>query len=124
MNAGKLLILKDLLPLVTSPQPATNLDDLAQALEPSDTNLLLFKAAGRSEPEPGAKRLAFVGILPPDVAAHVSMHLDEPAYSIYATLKAFSMKYVKVIMGLAAARRAGRRTWSRHDSIPRQRRAM
>ena len=59
INEDKILILKDLLPAVTNPRPATSLDDLTVALEAWDTNLRLFSAAGGTVPSADQKRLSF-----------------------------------------------------------------
>ena len=78
INEEQFLILKDLLPAVTNPRPATSIDDLATALESWDTNLRLFHAAGSSPLSSDRKHLAFVCVLPPDVSAHVTMHMEFP----------------------------------------------
>ena len=52
----------------------------ASALEDWETNLRLFTTAGWVAPTGDAERLAFVKLLPPDVAAHVMLHMDMPAY--------------------------------------------
>ena len=108
INEDKILILKDLLPAVTNPRPATSLDDLSTALEAWDTNLRLFSAAGGVPPSSEQKRLSFVAMLPPDVSAHVTMHLELPQYATYGALKAFALKYVKVMQGISAARKRTR----------------
>ena len=64
INEDKILILKDLLPAVTNPRPATSLDDLSTALEAWDTNLRLFSAAGGVPPSSEQKRLSFVAMSP------------------------------------------------------------
>jgi hypothetical protein len=108
INEDKILILKDLLPAVTNPRPATSLDELSVALEAWDTNLRLFSAAGGALPGPDQKRLSFIAMMPPDVSAHVSMHMELPQYATYSSLKTFALKYVKVMQGISAARRRTR----------------
>ena len=47
-------------------------------------------------------------MLPPDVSAHVTMHMELPQYGTYGALKAFALKYVKVMQGISAARKRTR----------------
>ena len=72
------------------------------ALKLWGTNVRLFTAAGGTAPEGDAKRLAFIKILPPAVAAHVTLH-DE-IFQDFEKLKRFAIKYVKVNTGLDAQR--------------------
>ena len=44
-------------------------------------------------------------MLPPDVSAHVTMHMELPQYATYGALKAFALKYVKVMQGISATRK-------------------
>ena len=81
----------------------------SQALEDWETNLRLFTPAGGAAPTGDAERLAFVKLLPPDVAAHVTLHLDLPAYREFSALKKSASKYVKVMTGLQEARKRQRR---------------
>ena len=100
INADKLLILQDLLPAVLNPRAAVDMAGYVQALEDWETNLRLFTTAGGAAPTGDAERLAFVELLPPDVAAHVTLHLDLPAYQEFSALKKFASKYVTVMTGL------------------------
>ena len=47
----------------------------------------LFKEAGGQRPTGDAERLAFTKILPPDVAAHVTLHMDFPQYQNFKELR-------------------------------------
>ena len=72
-------------------------------LEAWDTNLRLFSAAGGAVPSSDQKRLSFIAMLPPDVSAHVTMHMELPQYAAYGAFRAFALKYVKVMQGNSAA---------------------
>ena len=78
INEDNILIRKDLLPLITNPKPATNIDNITVALENWDTNQRLYKAAGGDDIIEAQKRLAFIQMLPRDVCAYVTMHLELP----------------------------------------------
>ena len=102
VNDDKAVILQDLLGPVTNPKGASSLAGFGDALKLWETNVRLFTAAGGHAPEGDAKRLAFIKILPPSVAAHVTLH-DE-IFQDFEKLKRFAIKYVKVNTGLDAQR--------------------
>ena len=52
--------------------------------------------------------LPFTKLLPHDVAAHVTLHMDLPQYRTYEALKTFTDKYVKVMTSLDRQRRGQR----------------
>ena len=58
INEDKILILKDFLPAVTNPRPATSLDDLSVPLEAWDANLRLIASAGGVIPSRDQTRLS------------------------------------------------------------------
>ena len=59
-----------------------------------ETNLRLF-ASARGTPFAGdARRLAFTEILPANVSAYVTMHMDQ--YAAFVALKKFTVQHVKV----------------------------
>ena len=74
------------------------------ALKLWETSVRLFTAASGVAPEGDAKRLAFIKLLPPAVAAHVTLHDENPEYKDFEKLKRFAIKYVKVNTGLDAQR--------------------
>ena len=70
MNQDKALTVMDLLPLVTNPKSASNMDDLNTALETWETNRRLFERAHGKLPDAEQERvlplLAFcLPIFPP-----------------------------------------------------------
>ena len=89
-----------------SPRSDSNLGGVQDALEAWETNLRLFEAAGGTVPEGDARRLAFTEILPAYVSVHMTMHMDK--YPNFIALKKFTMKYAKVMVGLAATRKRGK----------------
>ena len=48
-------------------------------------------------------------LLPPDVAAHVTLHINLPAYKEFSALKKFASKCVRVMAGLHEARKRQQR---------------
>ena len=105
INEDKLLILQGFLPAVTNPRAAVDMAGYASALEDRETNLKLFTKAGGVAPTGDAERLAFVKLLPPDVAAHVTLHIDLRAYREFSALKKFASKYNKLMTAFAEARK-------------------
>ena len=73
-----------------------------------ETNPGLFPTAGGVAPTGDAERLAFVKLLPPDIAAHVTLRLHLPEYKDLNTLKKIAGTYVKVMTGFAEARKRQR----------------
>ena len=65
----------------------------------------LFKTAGGQLPTGDAQRLAFTKLLPPDVAAHATLHMDFTQYREVDALKRFADKYVKVMTSLERQRK-------------------
>ena len=59
-------------------------------------------AGGDHQLEGQAQKLAFLEMLPGQIAAHVTMHMELDAYDTYDNLVRFTHKYVKVLQGLAA----------------------
>ena len=55
-----------------------------------------------------AQRLAFTKLLPPDVAAHVTLHMDIPQYQSFEELRKFTDKSVKVMTALDRQRKGVR----------------
>ena len=100
INEDNILIRKDLLPLITNPKAASSIDAIPLALENWDTNQRLYKAAGGDDISEQQKRLTFIQMLPRDVCAYVTMHIELPEYHKFADLKRFALKYVKVISSL------------------------
>ena len=88
------------MPAVANPRAAVDMARYSQALEEWETDLRLFTTAGGAAPVGDAERLAFVKLSPSDVAAHVPVHMDLPAYPDLGALKKFASKYVKEITGL------------------------
>ena len=76
----------------------------AEALKLWETNIRLFTAAGGKAPEGDAQRIAFIKLLPPSVAAHVTLYADNQEFSEYTALKRFALRYIKIMMGLDAQR--------------------
>ena len=77
-NEDKALILQELLPAITNPKLANDIHHYEEALRDWNTNLRLFTTAGGQPPTGDAQWIAFTKLLPPDVAAHVSLHMDLP----------------------------------------------
>ena len=108
INEDKILILQELLPIVTNPKPAQDINHYDEALRNWNTNLRLFAQAGGQKLSGEAQKLAFTKLLPHDVAAHVTLHMDLPQYRTYEALKIFTDKYVKVMTSLDRQRRGQR----------------
>ena len=56
--------------------------------------LRLFAQAGGQRLTGDAQKLAFTKLLPHDVAAHVTLHMDLPQHRSYEALKTFTGKHV------------------------------
>ena len=54
--------------------------------------------------------MAFIKLLPPDLAGHVLMHNDLPQYKSFDSLKSFTEKHVKVMLGLERQRKGQRQS--------------
>ena len=108
INEDKILILQELLALISNPKSAPDIHHYDDALRDWNTNLRLFKEAGGQRPSGDAERLAFTEILPPDVAARVTLHMDLPQYGNFEELRKFTDKYVKVMTALARQRKGVR----------------
>ena len=102
VNDDKALVLQELLAPVTNPKGAATMAGFAEALKLWETNIRLFTAAGGKAPEGDAQRIAFIKLLPPAVAAHVTLYSD--GFPDYAPLKRFALRYIKINMGLDAQR--------------------
>ena len=76
INEDKILILQELLPLVTNPKPASDIHHYDEALRNWNTNLRLFVQAGGQKLSGDAQRLPFTKLLPHDLAAHVTLHME------------------------------------------------
>jgi hypothetical protein len=105
INEDKVLILQELLPLITNPRSASNIDHYDDAVREWTTNLTLFKEAGGQPPTGDAQRLAFTKLLPHDVAAHVTLHMNLPQYRDFHELRKFTDNYVKVMTSLYRQRK-------------------
>ena len=108
INEDKILILQELLPLITNPKAASDINHYDDAVRDWNTNLRLFKEAGGEKPTGDAERLAFTKPLPPDVAAHVTLHMDLPQFKNFEELRKFTDKYVKVMTSLDRQRKGVR----------------
>ena len=53
--------------------------------------------SGGAFPSDDAWRLAFIDMLPPEFSAHATMRMDTTDYDTFATVKKWSLKYVKVL---------------------------
>ena len=82
----KELLQKDLLPAVTNPKGASNMEGVVQAVLDWDTNIRFFKKAGGIEPSDYHKRVTFIRMLPVEVGVYVSMHWELAEYSTYLKL--------------------------------------
>ena len=78
ISEDKIRILQELLPLISNPNSTADIHHYYDALRDWNTNLRLFKEAGGQRPTGDAERLAFTKLLPPDVASHVTLHMDLP----------------------------------------------
>ena len=105
INEDKVLILQELLPLITNPRSASSIDHYDDAVRDWTTNLRLFKEAGGEPPTGDAQRLAFTKLLPHDVAAHVTLHMNLPQYRDFHELRKFTDNYVKVMTSLDRQRK-------------------
>ena len=108
INEDRILILQELLPLISNPKSASDIHHYDIALRDWKTNLRLLKEAGGSCPTGDTQRLAFTKLLPPDVAAHVILHMDLPQYQSFEELRKFTDKYVKVMTILDRQRKGVR----------------
>ena len=100
VNEDKLLLRKDLLPKVNAPRAAATPTDIEQAIEDWDTTIRLYKKAGGAEPTDADRRLTLLQILPAEIAAHATMHMDSPEHDTYLKLKKYVIKYVKTLKGI------------------------
>ena len=87
VNEDKALTRKDLLPLVTNPKTAGNMDDLNTAFETWGTNKRLFQRADGKLPDAEQERLAFIGILPSDISPNVIMEMAKPGFETYSEVR-------------------------------------
>ena len=94
--------------MITNPRPASDIHYYDEALRDWNTNLRLFKQAGGAPPTGDAQRLAFTKLLPPDVAAHVTLHMDRSEFTNFDVLRSFADKYVKVMTSLDRQRKGTR----------------
>jgi hypothetical protein len=66
INEDKELVVKDLLPLVTNPKGASQMDGVDDAVRDWNTNIRLFQKAGGVEPDDRQKRITLIRMLPVD----------------------------------------------------------
>ena len=78
INEDKILILQELLPLITNLKSVSDIRHYDEAMRDWTTNLRLFKEAGGQRPTGDARSPAFMKLLPADVGAHVTLHMDLP----------------------------------------------
>ena len=112
INEDKAPILQELLPAITNPKPASDINHYDEAIRDWSTNLRLFETDGGQPSTGDAQRPAFTKLLPPDVAAHVTLHMDLPEYREFDALKRFTDKYVKVMTRLERQRKGQNRSWN------------
>ena len=60
----------------------------------------LFRAAGGQPPPDHQRRLTLVQMLPIDISAYATMHMDVPAHSSYDILKKSMIKYIRIMKNL------------------------
>ena len=90
------------MPLVTNPRAAADMAGCPMAPETWETNVRLFTTAEDDAPTGDRQTLVFVKLLPLNVAAYVTLHLDLPEYREISALKKFSSKYIEVMTGVNA----------------------
>ena len=112
INENKILILQGLLPLNSDPKSAADVHHYDDALRDWTSNLRMLKEAGGQRPVADAEKLAFTKLLPADVAARVTLHMDLPQYRDLEELRKFTDKYVKVMTSLDRQRKGVRSTAS------------
>ena len=105
INDDKMMILQELLPQITNPKPATDMLGFEGAMRDWQTTIRLYTEAGGEKPTGEPERMAFIRLLPPDVAAHVLLHQALPQYATFDNLKRFTEQYVKVMLGLNRQRK-------------------
>ena len=108
INEDTILILQELLPLISNPRSAADIQHFDDALRDWNTNFRLFKEAGGPRPVGDAAKVAFTKLLPPDAAAHVMLHMDLPQYQSFEALRKFTDKYVKAMTALDRKRKGVR----------------
>ena len=81
---------------VTHPNTAANMDGVEDAIETWKTDIRLLREAGGQLPPDHQLRLTLIHVLPIDISAYVTMHLELPKYATYESLKRFVLKYVEV----------------------------
>ena len=94
--------------MITNPKSASDIHPYDDALRDWNTNLRLFSEAAGQRPTGHAERLAFTKLFPPDVAAHVTLHMDLPQHRKFEELRKFKDKYVKVMTSLDRQRKGVR----------------
>ena len=104
VNVDKALLQKDRLPGCTNPKAAPSADRIEQAIEDWDTDIQLFVKAGGSQPLDCDRRLTLIQILPANIAAYITMHMELPEYNTYEKLKKKAeSSFVKALPYLEAA---------------------
>ena len=91
------MLRKDLLPLVTKPKAASDMNDLNAALETWETNRRLFESADGKLPDAEQERLAVIGILPGDLSPNVIMEIAKPGFETYAEVRRYVLRLLKVL---------------------------
>ena len=105
-----IIILQRLLLLISKPTSAADIHHYDDTLRDWNTNLWLSTEAGGQRPTDDAERVAFTKILPPDVAAHVTLHMDLPQYQNFEELRTSTNTYVNVMTALDRQRKGARST--------------
>ena len=67
-------MVKDLLPRVTNPKGASNMEAVDDAVRDWNTDIRLYKKAGGKEPDDQQKRITLIRMLPLEICAYVTMH--------------------------------------------------
>ena len=67
------------------------MDGVEDAIETWDTDIRLFREAGGQPPPDHQRRSTLIQMLPIDISAYVTMHMDLPAHSSYNTLNKFTL---------------------------------
>ena len=60
----------------------------------------LFREAGGQPLPDHQRRLMLIQMLPIDISAHVTMHMDLPAHSSYGTLNNLTLRYIRAVKRL------------------------
>ena len=76
------------------PDGAANIDELKQRVEDWDTDRMLMVEKGGEMPSDESRGMAYIGMLPPELNAHITVKIDHPEFATLNKRKAYVARYV------------------------------